>query len=120
MEGSDAAALAGGVIGVLIGLSIAIVMLVGMWKTFTKAGKPGWACIIPFYNIIVLLQIAGQPVWLIIGFFIPFINFLTSIWIMHNISKRFGGGIGLTVLLVFSIGWLIIGFGDAKYNPNVA
>jgi hypothetical protein len=30
----------------------------GMWKTFTKAGQPGWACLIPFYNYIVMADVA--------------------------------------------------------------
>ena len=106
----------GGIIGALIGLGIAIVFIAGMWKAFAKAGKPGWACLVPIYNIVVMLQIAGLPIWMIIGCFIPFINALTYIWIFHNVAKRFGGGIGLTILLIFSIGWLVIGFGSAEYS----
>ena len=120
MEGGDVAGLIGGIVGLLFGLAIGLVFLVGMWKSFAKAGQPGWACIVPFYNIIVMLQIAGQPLWMIIGFFVPFINMLTALWIYFNVAKRFGGGVGMTILLFFGIGWLMIGFGDAKYNPNVA
>ena len=40
----------------------AIILIAAMWKVFTKAGKPGWAAIIPIYNIWVLLEIAGKPV----------------------------------------------------------
>ena len=119
MEGGDVAGLIGGLVGLLFGLAIGLVFLVGMWKSFAKAGQPGWACIVPFYNIIVMLQIAGQPLWMIIGFFVPFLNMLTA-WVNFNVAKRFGGGVGMTILLFFGIGWLIIGFGDAKYNPNVA
>ena len=99
---------------------LSIVMIAGMWKTFVKAGKPGWASIVPIYNVIVMLEIAGLPLWMIIGFFIPFVNFFVYIWLFYNIVKRFGGGIGLTILMFLGIGWLIVGFGSAQYNPNVA
>ena len=35
----------------LIELSIAILTIVANWKVFTKAGRPGWASIIPIYNL---------------------------------------------------------------------
>ena len=40
-----------------------ILMIAGLWKTFSKAGQPGWAAIIPIYNLIVLCQVAGRPIW---------------------------------------------------------
>lgn len=55
----------------IIYLAIIVLMIASMWKVFTKAGKPGWAAIVPIYNIIVLLQIVGRPTWWIILFLIP-------------------------------------------------
>src|ERR1700748_439146 len=52
-------------------LIISVIMIIAHWKIFEKAGKPGWAAIIPIYNIIVLLEIIGKPVWWIIMFLIP-------------------------------------------------
>ena len=101
-------------------LVLSIVMIMGLWKSFTKAGKPGWVCLVPIYNIIVMLEIAGLPLWMIVGLFIPFVNLFINIYICYNVSKRFGGGIGMTILLMVGIGWLIIGFGNAKYNPSMA
>ena len=92
----------------------------GIVEGFRKSGKPGWACLVPIYNIIVMLGIAGLPLWMIVGLFIPFVDLFVNIYICHNVSKRFGGGIGMTILMMVGIGWLIIGFGNAKYNPNVA
>ena len=120
MEGGDIVGLMVGLVSMLIGLAIGIVFLVGMWKTFVKAGQPGWACIVPIYNFIVMMQVAGQPLWMILGLFVPVLNFITLGWIYFNVSKRFGGGIGTAILLFFGIGWLILGFGAAKYDPNVA
>ena len=40
---------------------VAVAYLAGMSKVFAKAGQPGWAVLIPVYNFIVLLRIAGLP-----------------------------------------------------------
>ncbi|MEC8379988.1 MAG: DUF5684 domain-containing protein [Myxococcota bacterium] len=120
MEGGDIIGLVIGIISLLIGLAIGIVFLVGTWKAFVKAGRPGWACLVPFYNFVVMLQIAGQPIWMILGLFVPILNIATLAWIYFNISKNFGGGMGTTILLFFGIGWLILGFGAAKYEPSMA
>ena len=45
----------------LIYLVVVILMIVGMWKVYSKAGKPGWASIIPIYNGWVFFEIAGKP-----------------------------------------------------------
>ena len=41
----------------LLGLLIAVIVIAAMWKIFTKAGQPGWACLIPIYNIYILCKI---------------------------------------------------------------
>ena len=80
MESSGSAAMAAGGAGflMLINLAVMIFMIVVMWKIFTKAGKPGWAAIVPIYNIIIMLEIAGKPLWWIILFFIPFVNIVIA------------------------------------------
>ncbi len=45
----------------LVFVVIGIVALIGIWKVFAKAGQPGWAVLIPVYNFIILLRIAGLP-----------------------------------------------------------
>jgi hypothetical protein len=40
-------------------LAVAVVVIVGMWKVFEKAGQTGWAILIPIYNAYILLKIAG-------------------------------------------------------------
>ncbi len=52
----------GGMLFMVVWLAFVLVVIAGMWKTFEKAGEPGWAIIIPIYNVIVLLKIAGKPV----------------------------------------------------------
>jgi hypothetical protein len=97
---------------------IALISIISMWKIFTKAGKPGWAAIIPIYNIIVLLEIVGKPVWWIILILIPIVNFVVLIMITHQLSLAFGQGIGMTLLLIFIpfIGYPVLAFGSAQYT----
>ena len=97
---------------------VAIIVIVALWKIFEKAGKPGWAAIIPIYNVIVLLEIVGKPWWWIILFFIPIVNIIFAIWATNLLSKSFGKNEGFTLGLIFLsfIFYPILGFGDAKYQ----
>ena len=98
-------------------LIIWLITAIGMWKMFEKAGKPGWAAIVPIYNIIVLLEITGQPIWYLIMLFIPLVNIIFSIMILNSLSKSYGQVIGTTLLFLFLpfIGFPMVGFGSAKY-----
>jgi hypothetical protein len=112
---SGAFAAVAGVIAIVY-IAIFVVLIVSMWKVFTKAGKPGWAAIIPIYNLIVLLEIVNKPVWWIIFMLIPFVNFIFFIYLYHLVSTAFGQGIGMTILLILVIGWPILAFGSAQYQ----
>jgi len=101
----------------LLQLVLVVLYIAGMWKVFSKAGKPGWAAIIPIYNIIVLLQIVGKPLWWIILFIIPFVNFVIIILVSIEMAKVFGKGTGYGLGLAF-LGFIfypMLGFGDATY-----
>ena len=75
-------------IGTLIPLVLAGFVVAGFWKTFEKAGKPGWGAIIPIYNLILLLEIAGKPIWWIILYLIPFVNFIVIILVSIEVAKK--------------------------------
>ncbi len=60
---NEAGAVIGGLFAALFSLIVGIVGIIAMWRLFTKAGQPGWASLIPIYNTIVLLQIAGRSAW---------------------------------------------------------
>ncbi len=91
-------------------------ILVG-WKIFSKAGKPGWAVIVPIYNIVVYLRIIGRPVWWIILFFIPFVNFVVMIIMAVDLAKSFGKGTGFAIGLILLpiIFYPVLAFGGARY-----
>ena len=103
---------------VIIYLAIVVIELVAYWKVFTKAGKPGWAIIIPIYNIIVLLQIVGKPWWWLILLCIPVVNIIFAIWALNLLSLSFGKDVGFTLGLIFlsPIFIPILGFGSAQYK----
>ncbi len=107
-------------VGLLVQLAIMIVAIAGIWKTFEKAGQPGWAAIVPFYNVYVMLQIAGKPAWWLILCFIPVVNFIMLLLVAIGIAEKFGKGAGFGLGLGF-LGFIfypMLGFGDAQYNHN--
>ncbi|MBN2521895.1 MAG: signal peptidase I [Bacteroidales bacterium] len=97
---------------------IAILLIISFWKIFTKAGKPGWASIIPIYNVIVFLEVIGKPWWWLLLYLIPVVNIIFGIWALNLLSKSFGKEVGFTIGLVFlSIIFLpILGLGSAAYK----
>lgn len=101
----------------LIWLALVIVVIVGTWKAFEKAGQPGWACIVPIYNCYVLTQIARKPGWWLLLFFIPFVNLVIMVIVLIEVAKNFGKGVGFGLGLCFlsAIFWPILGFGSAQY-----
>ena len=105
-------------ITIIIYLIIIVLMIASTWKVYEKANKPGWASIVPIYNIIVLLEIVGKPLWWIALLFIPFVNFVVVILIYIELAKRFDKdtsfGFGLAFLGFIFIP--ILAFGDATYS----
>ncbi len=102
----------------IIILGIIILFYAALWKVFEKAGQPGWAAIIPIYNLYVLMQIVGRPGWWLILFFIPIVSFIVYIIVYIDLAKSFGKsaafGIGLLFLNIIFLP--ILGFGDAQYQ----
>ncbi|WP_116204833.1 DUF5684 domain-containing protein [Amycolatopsis circi] len=101
------------------GLVVTVLAVVGLWLVFAKAGRPGWAAIIPIYNVYVWLKIAGRSGWWLILLFVPLVNLVVMIVVSLDIARAFGksGVFGFFGLFLFSvIGYLILGFGRARYT----
>ncbi|PKR81750.1 signal peptidase I [Brumimicrobium salinarum] len=109
------------IIGILLYLGIIVLMIASLWTIYSKAGKPGWAAIIPIYNIVVLLEIVGRPIWWIILMLIPIVNIIVSIIVYNDLSKAFGKDVGYTIGIIFLpfIFLPMLAFGDAKYKNAV-
>lgn len=139
--GTSTAAAAGGLVA---GLAIFVIVLcifclafvvmsiIGQWKIFSKANKPGWASLIPIYNQYILCQVTGvNPMWLIVVYAasiissflgpLAFIGVVVSIYfnvlISVSLARSFGKDDAYAIGLIFlgPIFYLILGCGDSKY-----
>jgi len=117
-EGGGAGGMLASGFFLLIWLVVAVVLIAAAWKVNVKAGQPGWACIVPIYNIIVLLQIVKRPLWWIVLMLIPAVNVIVAVIIMLDLAKVFGQSIGFAIGLILLpfIFYPILGFGEARYQ----
>jgi len=103
---------------------IVVFFIFVFWKLFEKTGKPGWAAIVPIYNMIVYLEIIKMPIWWLALILIPCVNFISIpiFWIISNmrLAKAFGKdtgfATGLVLLPVFFMPLLV--FSKSKYQPE--
>ena len=103
----------------LIALVFYVLVVIGLWKVFTKAGYPGILAIIPFVNVVFLVKIAGMSGWLALLYLIPIVGFIFGIIVAIKLGERYGKGglFSFFLLFVFPyIGYLIIGFGESRYR----
>jgi hypothetical protein len=109
---------AGACFGFLVYLAIIVLMIAGWWKTFVKAGQPGWAAIIPIYNVYVLCQVAGRPGWWVILLFVPVANIVILILLSLDVARAFRQrtGFAIGLLLLPFVFYAILGFGSARYQ----
>jgi len=129
---SYAASGAGAAVMFLLMIAFYVLIVIGLWKTFIKAGHPGWAAIIPFYNLYIWVMIAGRPTWwfwvMLVGAllaWIPIIGWILiiGVWVMSlflalDVAKNFGQSTSFGILLwLFSaIMYLVLGFGNYQYK----
>lgn len=101
----------------LISIAVGVVMLVAIWKVFQKAGEPGWAAIVPFYQTYVMYKISFGNGWLFLLIFVPCVNVIMGIIAIFKLAKAFGkgGGFALGMIFLTPIFWCILAFGDAQY-----
>jgi hypothetical protein len=112
-----------GLTHIYISLAVYILMVIALWPTFMKAGRPGWAALIPIYNLYNIVKIAGRPGWLVILYFIPLVNIVVHIIVALDVAKAFKKStlFGVVGLWLFPyIGYFIVGYGSAQYSgsPN--
>ena len=118
-----------GLIGALFGgvsllfvLAIVLLVFVSLWKIFEKAGKPGWAGIVPIYNIVVWLELVGRPIWWIVLMFVPCVSIVVGILLCIDLAKAFGktAGYGVGMALLPFVFFPMLAFSDARYVGPVA
>jgi hypothetical protein len=104
----------------LIGLAVVVFYIACLWTIFTKAGQPGWACLVPIYNYYVLLQIVGRPWWWLLLALVPVVNIVIGIIVIVDLAKAFGKGVGFALGLLF-LGFIfypVLAFGSATYGGS--
>ena len=105
----------------IFGLVIYVIVVVALWRVFAKAGWLGILAIIPIVNMFILVKIAGYSAWLGLLYFIPIANLVLAIIVAIKVGERFGKGGAFSFFLLFLfpfIGYLILGFGDARYTKR--
>jgi hypothetical protein len=96
-----------------------IITMESLWKIFKKAGKDGWAAIVPVYNTLTILDIVGKPaIWLLL-MFIPVVNVVLGIWVVNLLAKRFGKSDSYTIglLLLPFIFYPLLGLSEQQMFP---
>ena len=108
----------GGILFLVVWLAIIVAVVAGTWKAFEKAGEPGWAAIVPIYNVYVMIKIGGNEWWWLILLFVPVINVIAILKISIDVAKAFGQGLGfgLGLWLLAFVFWPLLGFGDYEYQ----
>ena len=101
-------------------LVFVVFAIVEWWMLFVKAGRPGWAAIIPIYNIYTLIKISGHSGWWLLWMLIPIVNIIAGIIIWVDVAKKFGKGVGFGLGLIFFnfIFAGILAFGSSTYNET--
>jgi len=91
-----------------------------MWRIFIKAGKPGWACIVPVYSNLVLLEIVRKPWWWLLLTLIPYVGLIWLVWKINLLCKSFGKSTSFTMGVLFLpyIFLPILAFGDSTYQSD--
>lgn len=111
----------------IVYIGILVLIIASQWKIFSKAGQPGWAVLIPFYNLYVYTQVIKRPGWWMLLYFsavIPIIGAIVLLVIAiidtNRLSKVFGKSAGYTVGLIF-LGFIfypMLAFGSATYDAS--
>lgn len=122
----------GGVLAVLLlGIVFYVLIALGLYGTFIKAGQPGWAGFVPLYNFIVLLKVAGRPKvwgWFLLLLIVPYLGslafFIVYIFVANDVSKSFGHGtaftVGLCIPYVSAVFYYILWLGPSQYRGPAA
>lgn len=105
---------------IIFSVILGLILLISYWKIFNKAGKPGWASIIPIYNYVVMIQIAKLSMIYLILLMLPIVSIFATFKINIEIAKKFGKstgfGIGITLLPIIFIP--LLAFADNAYEDN--
>ncbi len=109
--------LGGGIVMVVVYLLLVGFMLFCMWQIFVKAGEPGWAAIVPIYNVMILSKICGRGEVFGLLLFVPCVGIVIAVLLALDLAKVFGksAGFGIGLLLLGIVFYPMLAFGSAEY-----
>lgn len=104
----------------LFSLIISLVVIVALWRLFTKVGKPGWHAFIPVLNMYDLFEISGMAGWLCFAVFIPIVGIIVYIMCYINLAHRFGKSdkFGLLTFFFPFVGIPMLAFKNLPYDDR--
>lgn len=97
-------------------LAISAVSIYMSWKVFVKAGYEGWKCLIPYYNMYIMFQIAGMNGWLFLSFMVPCVNIVMTFVLLWKFFGKFELSMGIRIASMFIP---LIGMAIIAFNPYV-
>lgn len=102
----------------MVVLVLAVISIIALWRIYTKAGEPGWGCIVPFYNYYLLFKIAWGNGWLFLLLFIPLVNAVVLLIVCYKLCVAFGHGVGFYIGMLFlgPIFYMILAFDSSEYQ----
>ena len=103
-------------------LAAVLLTIAAIWKVFERAGEPGWAVLVPFYNLYVLTKVAQVSGWWVLAMFIPFLGIVAAFVIAIGVAKRFGksSGFGIGIALLPFLFYPMLAWGDSEASPSLA
>ncbi len=92
--------------------------IVGAWLFFEKAGRPGWACLVPGYNAFAFFRIARLPGWLSLLLLVPGVNVLLYAAACVRVARAFRKGprFAAGLVLLPPVFLANLGLGAARYR----
>jgi uncharacterized membrane protein YhaH (DUF805 family) len=104
----------------VLAVAVVVATIAGRWKAFEKAGHPGWASLVPIFNVYLTFKIGGNSGWWMLGLFVPVVNFFVVGKMNVDAAKAFGKGVGFGLGLLFLpfVFWPLLGFGDDSYRQS--
>ena len=132
------------IIYVVVAIIWVVLAIIALWKIFVRAWEKWWKAIIPIYNVYIMYKIVGMKNWFWYSILVPVALWivaalleksspdatpiLSAIWSAFSgivgivasfkLPRKFGWGVGTSVLYVLftAICLLILGFGNYEYN----
>lgn len=107
---------------IVVYLAVVVFELAALWRVFVKAGRPGWAAIVPIYSTYVLLKLVGRSGWWMLLLVVPVVNVVSLAIVMYDLARSFrrGGGFAVGLFFLSFVFIPILGYGQSRYDGAAA